>query len=67
MERRIPDPHLRQIFLRFATYNGSSPYRTPATFNIIPYVEAEFGALVRARRDAAEIAGADSAGLDARA
>jgi phytoene desaturase len=44
VERRFSDPHLRQIFLRFATYNGSSPYRTPATFNIIPYVEAEFGA-----------------------
>ncbi len=44
VERRIFDPHLRQIFLRFATYNGSSPYITPATFNIIPYVEAEFGA-----------------------
>jgi phytoene desaturase len=43
VERRISDPHLRQIFLRFATYNGSSPYLTPATFNIIPYVEAEFG------------------------
>jgi phytoene desaturase len=43
VERRFTDPHLRQIFLRFATYNGSSPYRTPATFNIIPYVEAEFG------------------------
>jgi phytoene desaturase len=41
--RRITDPHLRQIFLRFATYNGSSPYATPATFNIIPYVEANFG------------------------
>ena len=44
VERRISDPYLRQIFLRFATYNGSSPYLTPATFNIIPYVEAEFGA-----------------------
>jgi phytoene desaturase len=44
VQRRISDPHLRQIFLRFATYNGSSPYLTPATFNIIPYVEAEFGA-----------------------
>ena len=44
VERRISDPHLRQIFLRYATYNGSSPYLTPATFNIIPYVEATFGA-----------------------
>lgn len=37
------DPHLIQLFNRFATYNGSSPYRTPAAFNIIPYVEAKFG------------------------
>ncbi len=44
VKRRISDPHLRQIFLRFATYNGSSPFRTSATFNIIPYVEAGFGA-----------------------
>ncbi len=42
--RYFRDPHIRQIFDRFATYNGSSPYRTPATFAIIPYVEAEFGA-----------------------
>lgn len=38
------DPHLRQLFNRFATYNGSDPYRAPATFNIIPYVEERFGA-----------------------
>ncbi len=41
-------PHLRQMFNRYATYNGSSPYRAPATFNIIPYVEfAEGGWYVR--------------------
>ncbi|MEM8532546.1 MAG: phytoene desaturase family protein, partial [Chloroflexota bacterium] len=28
-----------QVFNRYTTYNGSSPYRAPATFNIIPYVE----------------------------
>ena len=37
------DPHLVQLFDRFATYNGSSPYRIPAAFNIIAYVEAKFG------------------------
>jgi phytoene desaturase len=37
------DPHLRQIFNRFATYNGSSPYRAPATLAIIPYVEFSMG------------------------
>lgn len=42
--RYFDDPHVRQIFDRFATYNGSSPFRTPATFAIIPFVESEFGA-----------------------
>lgn len=32
-------PYLQQVFNRYTTYNGSSPYRAPATFNIIPYVE----------------------------
>lgn len=36
-------PHLRQLFSRYATYNGSSPYRAPATFNLIPYVELSQG------------------------
>lgn len=42
--RRFSDPHLRQLFQRFATYNGSNPFQAPATFNVIPYVEATFGA-----------------------
>ncbi len=41
-------PYLRQVFNRYATYNGSSPYRTPATFNVIAYIEfAEGGWYVR--------------------
>src|SRR4029079_440387 len=32
-------PYLRQVFNRYATYNGSSPYRAPAIFNLIAYVE----------------------------
>ena len=36
------DPHLVQLFDRFATYNGSSPYQTPSAFNIIAFVEGEF-------------------------
>ncbi len=36
------DHHLLQLFDRFATYNGSSPYKTPAVFSIIPYVQAQF-------------------------
>jgi phytoene desaturase len=35
---------LRQLFNRFATYNGSSPYQTPATFALVPFVEFGLGA-----------------------
>jgi phytoene desaturase len=41
-------PYLRQLFNRYATYNGSSPYLSPATFNVIAYIElAEGGWYVR--------------------
>lgn len=41
-------PYLRQVFNRYATYNGSSPYASPATFNLIAYIElAEGGWYVR--------------------
>lgn len=36
-------PHLRQLFNRYPTYVGSSPYRSPATFIVIPYIEYAFG------------------------
>lgn len=32
-----------QYFDRYATYNGSNPFKAPATLNIIPYVELELG------------------------
>jgi phytoene desaturase len=41
--RFFKDPKLVQLFNRYATYNGSSPYRVPATLNIIPYVEYGLG------------------------
>ena len=37
------DPHLIQLFDRFATYNGSSPYQAPATLNVIAHVEMGMG------------------------
>ena len=37
------DLHLIQLFDRYATYNGSSPFLAPATLNIIPYVELGMG------------------------
>jgi phytoene desaturase len=38
------DPRMVQLFDRYATYNGSSPYKVPATLNVIPYVEYGLGA-----------------------
>jgi phytoene desaturase len=29
---------------RYATYNGSDPYQAPATLNVIPHIEQQFGA-----------------------
>jgi phytoene desaturase len=37
------DPRLVQLFDRYATYNGSSPYLAPATLNVIPWVELGIG------------------------
>ena len=37
------DDRLIQIFDRYSTYNGSNPFKAPATLNIIPYVENGLG------------------------
>jgi len=36
-------PHLRQLYERYPTYVGSSPYQSPATLAVIPYVEYAYG------------------------
>ncbi|GAB3173132.1 1-hydroxycarotenoid 3,4-desaturase CrtD [Telluribacter humicola] len=41
---RFKDPRVVQLFNRYATYNGSDPYQTPATMNIIPHLEYNIGA-----------------------
>ena len=38
------NPKIVQLFDRYATYNGSNPYKTPATLNIIPHLEHNIGA-----------------------
>jgi phytoene desaturase len=38
------DPRLVQYVDRYATYSGSSPYRTPATLACIPAIEQHYGA-----------------------
>ncbi len=39
----VQSPHLRQLLGRFATYVGASPYRAPATLNVIADVELSGG------------------------
>ena len=37
-------PLLIQLFDRYATYNGSNPYKAPATLNVIAHLENNLGA-----------------------
>jgi diapolycopene oxygenase len=42
-EKLIKEPKLVQLFNRFATYNGSSPFLTPGIMSMIPHLEQHFG------------------------
>ena len=44
VERFVKNPRLRQLYNRYPTYVGSSPYLCPATLLVIPYIEHAFGA-----------------------
>nr|WP_288050575.1 1-hydroxycarotenoid 3,4-desaturase CrtD [Acidiphilium sp.] len=37
--RRFTDPRLRQLFARYATYSGASPFAAPATLMLIAHAE----------------------------
>ena len=39
-------PKLVQLFDRYATYNGSNPYQTPATLSVISHLEHNLGAYI---------------------
>ena len=40
---KFSSPEAVQLFNRFATYNGSSPYKTPAMLSLIPHLEQNEG------------------------
>ncbi len=42
-QQYFSDPKLVQLFNRYATYNGSSPYSTPGIMSMIPHLEMHFG------------------------
>jgi phytoene desaturase len=43
-EQAFGNSNLTQLFNRYATYNGSDPYRAPATLNMIAHLEHNEGA-----------------------
>ncbi len=43
-ERILKHPKLVQLFNRYATYNGSNPYRAPGLLTMIPHFEYGYGA-----------------------
>lgn len=45
-EKQFDNPKLVQLFNRYATYNGSSPYRTPGIMSMIPHLEMHYGAFL---------------------
>ncbi|RRQ47473.1 phytoene desaturase [Maribacter algicola] len=42
-QKYFKNPKLVQLFNRYATYNGSSPYRTPGIMSMIPHLEMYYG------------------------
>ena len=64
--RYFPDQRLRQLYGRYATYCGSSPFSSPASFMLVAHVEQEgvwlvdrgMHALAQAMARVAETAGA---------
>ena len=43
---QLNEPHLIQIYDRFATYNGSSPFKTPGIMSVVQHLEQEFGTFI---------------------
>jgi len=43
-QKTFTDPRLVQLFDRYATYNGSDPYKAPATLKMIAHLENNLGA-----------------------
>ncbi|SHJ48820.1 phytoene desaturase [Aquimarina spongiae] len=41
--KKFKDRRLVQFFDRFATYNGSNPYKTPGIMSMIPHLEQYYG------------------------
>ncbi|MEL7296138.1 MAG: 1-hydroxycarotenoid 3,4-desaturase CrtD [Pseudomonadota bacterium] len=66
LQKRFSDPRLVQLFARYATYCGSSPFKAPATLQLIAhaeragvwYVDGGMQALANTLAECATVAGA---------
>jgi phytoene desaturase len=56
-KKRFDSRQLVQLFDRYATYNGSDPYRAPGTLNVISHLEHNMGAYFPERGMAAIASG----------
>ena len=45
-QQELGEKRLVQLFDRYATYNGSDPYQTPATLSVISHLEHNLGAFI---------------------
>ncbi len=45
-EQLFKDKRAQQYFNRYATYNGSNPFKAPATLHVIPHLEHAYGAFI---------------------
>jgi len=45
-EKFFKNPKLVQLFNRYATYNGSSPFLTPGIMSLIPHLENHYGTYI---------------------
>ena len=43
---QLKEPHLVQMYDRYATYNGSSPFKTPGIMTLVQHLEQEFGTFI---------------------
>ncbi len=46
LNKYFKNPKTIQYFQRYATYNGSSPFKTPALMQLLPHVEQGIGAFI---------------------
>lgn len=45
-QAQLKEPHLVQFYNRFATYNGSNPYKTPGMMTLVQHLEQQYGTYI---------------------